>query len=90
MLDVVLQVTTNKSNDKRVEKVALREEENRFFFELMAKLLEAKSKLSGDVNSNEKLFICVTVDSAPILIIDNMELKPVYTFENFKDMLKIE
>ncbi len=88
MVEVALQITSSKPNEDKVEKVVLKEEENRFFFELMSKLLEAKKKLSGDVNSNEGLFICVTIDSAPILIIEKMELKPVYTFEYFKDMFK--
>jgi hypothetical protein len=81
--------SSEKGNDKQ-EKIVLTEEDQKSFFEFIVKLMESKKKITGNVNSNEGLIVCINHEECPMLIITNIEFKPVYSFDQLNKMFTSE
>lgn len=87
---ITLNISSSRGGSDKKENITLTEEDQKSFFEFIMKLMESKKNITGDVNSNEGLIVCINHEDWPMLIIENIEFKPVYTFDQLNKMLLTE
>ncbi len=72
-----LKISTCDEAGDNIENITLEKDS---LLEFIKKILEVKKKLTGDVNSNKSIMTIINLNNVPIVVIDEISFRPVYTF----------